>query len=100
MRQQHSYLYLGALVTVPDLSRSMTASRKVISMSLSVLRMGKWVAADEVFEAWGSGDLTRMLAALTLSTNPIDRHFLLLGIVRATYKQRTNPEMRDRKSVV
>jgi hypothetical protein len=70
------------------------ASGKVISMSVSVLRMGKWVVADEVFEAWGSGDLTRMLAALTISTNPIDRHFLLLGIVRATYKQRSNPGMR------
>ncbi|WP_068141019.1 hypothetical protein [Limnochorda pilosa] len=36
-----------------------------------------------------------MLRALDKPTNPIDRHFLLLKIVEATYKERQNPPMRD-----
>jgi hypothetical protein len=57
-------------------------------------RMGKSVKVDEVFLAWTSANLERMLKALPLKTNPIDRHFLLLIIVRETYKRRSEPEMR------
>lgn len=57
-------------------------------------RMGRSVLADEVFFAWSSADLERMLRARSLRTNPIDRHFLLLGIVQATYGRRREPEMR------
>lgn len=60
-----------------------------------VIRAGKSLPADEAFLAWTSGDLTRMLAATGCKTNPIDRHYLLLSIVEATYKQRWNPEMRN-----
>lgn len=64
-------------------------------MSIKVLRVGGWVDADEAYEARLSGDLKRMIAALTIRTNPIDRHFLLLNIVTAAYKRRGEPEMRD-----
>src|SRR5437870_3811080 len=56
--------------------------------------MGRFVNADEAFEAWTSGDLRRMLAARSLPTNPIDRHFLLQGIVKEAYRRRVDPEMR------
>jgi hypothetical protein len=60
-----------------------------------VVRNGKSTLGDEAFLAWNSGDLTRMLAATACKTNPIDRHYLLLSIVQATYKQRGIPRMRD-----
>jgi hypothetical protein len=50
---------------------------------------------DEVCEAWQSGDLKRMLHAMSLKTNPIDRHFLLLSIVEQTYAKRSDPQMRE-----
>jgi hypothetical protein len=59
-----------------------------------VSRMGSFVDADEAFEAWTSGDLRRMLAARSLSTNPIDRHFLLQGMIKEAYRRRTDREMR------
>jgi hypothetical protein len=52
------------------------------------IRGGKPVAADEVFRAWTSGDLARMIAAAELPTWPTDRHFLLLRIVELTFAQR------------
>ena len=59
-----------------------------------VSRMGRFVNADEVFEAWTSGDFRRMLAARSAHTNPIDRHFLLQGLVKEAYRQRVDPEIR------
>lgn len=59
-----------------------------------VQREGALRRADEAFEAWTSGDLGRMEKASRLSTNPIDRHFLLLQICQHTYKLRTNPPIR------
>jgi hypothetical protein len=53
-----------------------------------IRRLGRSVKADDVFFAWTSGDLRRMLAVLHLKTNPIDRHFVLMGIVSLTYKGR------------
>ena len=47
--------------------------------------------ADEAFFAWTSGDLDRMVRALAVQTNPVDRHFLLVGIVAASYKKRNSP---------
>ena len=58
-------------------------------------RCGKMVPVDEVFSAWTSGDLPRMLKAMDLNTNPIDRHFLLLIIVTETYRLRADPEMAE-----
>ena len=60
-------------------------------MTSYVLREGKSIQADEAFFAWTSGDLVRMVRALAVRTNPIDRHFLLMGIVAATYKKRNDP---------
>lgn len=65
------------------------------SSSMTVMRQGKTVPADEVFEAWTSGDLKRMLAAVKTPTNPIDRHFLLMAIVDQTYKQRKDAKSRS-----
>ncbi|UYG09090.1 hypothetical protein [Halomonas sp. M4R1S46] len=49
--------------------------------------------ADEVFEARTSDDLERMKKARSQKTNPIDRHFLLMGIVEKAYKKRSDPDM-------
>ena len=59
-----------------------------------ITRGNKNVTADEVFLAWSSDDLMRMEAATGYSTNPIDRHFLLLNLVGHTYKKRKDPKMR------
>lgn len=56
-------------------------------------RFGKSVPVDDAFRAWTSGDLDEMLKALNIKTNLIDRHFLLMGIVDATYKNRSDPRM-------
>jgi hypothetical protein len=53
------------------------------------------VEPDEAFHAWTSRDVKRMLAAVGARTNPIDRHFLLLGIVRESYRLRANREIRE-----
>jgi hypothetical protein len=58
------------------------------------LREGRNIKADEAFFAWTSGDVHRMVRALAVRTNPIDRHFLLMGIVAATYKKRNDPVAR------
>jgi len=59
-----------------------------------VTRLGKTIEADEAFHAWTSGDLGRMRRALSIPTNLIDRHFLLMGIVQLTYKNRSDPSVR------
>ena len=64
-------------------------------MATRIERMGRWINADEVFAAWMSNDLRRMLAARSIRTNPVDRHFLLQGIVKETYKRRSEPRMRQ-----
>lgn len=58
-------------------------------------RLGEVVEVDEIFDAWTSGELSKMLKALKKKTNLIDRHFLLLSIVEETYKNRTDAEMRE-----
>ena len=64
-------------------------------MTTFITRCGKQLAADEVFEAWTSGDLDRMVQALLLPTHPVDRHFLLMGIVEQSYKLQGLDEMRE-----
>jgi hypothetical protein len=64
-------------------------------MTTYIQRLGRNVIADEVFHAWTSGDLGRMMRALPLKTNPIDRHFLLQSIVQATYNLRDDRKMRQ-----
>ena len=63
-------------------------------MTRFVSRLGRFVEADEVFDAWASGDLPRVLRALQLETNLIDRHFLLMNTVVLAYKKRDDPAMR------
>jgi len=43
---------------------------------------------DDAFHAWTSGSLNQMIKASATKTNLINRHFLLLSIVQATYKLR------------
>lgn len=63
-------------------------------MTSFISRFGKSTPADEAFHAWTSGDLNRMLKAVEIKTNLIDRHHLLQCIVEATYRQRSKTEMR------
>ena len=48
-----------------------------------------------VFDAWNSDDLTLMLAVIDEPALPIDRHFLLMSIVKETYRLRKDPVMRE-----
>ncbi len=54
----------------------------------TIIREGHPVPADEVFQAWMSADLQRMVGALSLKTNPVDRHFLLMNLCREAYRLR------------
>lgn len=64
-------------------------------MTVFISRNGKNLPADEVFHAWTSRELQRMLAARRIQTHPIDRHFLLMGIVAQAYARRSEGEMRE-----
>lgn len=57
-----------------------------------VTRQGQSMEADDVFHAWTSGSLGKMVDALESKSNLIDRHFLLMGIVDQTYKNRSDTE--------
>lgn len=62
----------------------------------TIIREGRSVPADEVFEAWTCGDVERMTRALSLRTNPIDRHFLLMNLCQQGYRRRhAEPAMRE-----
>jgi len=63
-------------------------------MTRFVSGLGAFIEADEVFDAWTSGHLPRMLRALRLKTNLVDRHFLLMNIVSLAYKRRDDAETR------
>ena len=56
---------------------------------------GKLKKADAVFDAWTSCDLSAMLSQLSVKTNLVDRHFLLMNIVKETYRNRQDPKMRE-----
>lgn len=60
------------------------------------IREGLTVPTDQAFDAWTSMDLDKMLLALGVQTNTVDRHFLLMNIVRETYRQRQDPSMRQK----
>lgn len=62
-------------------------------MTSYILRDGKSIPSDEVFNAWTSNDLNKMLSVLDKNTHPVDRHFLLQSIISETYKQRRDKEM-------
>jgi hypothetical protein len=62
----------------------------------TIIREGRPIPADEVFEAWMSADIQRMSRALALKTNPIDRHLLLMTLFQQAYKRRKGePGMRE-----
>ena len=60
----------------------------------STLRFGRHVPVDAVHDAWTSGDVNRMLKVLDHDTNPVDRHYLLLSLVQALYRDRDDPRVR------
>jgi pentatricopeptide repeat protein len=59
-------------------------------MPHTITRFGTVVPADEVFFAWTSGSLERMLAATSLQSNEVDRHHLLQCTVQRLYRQRAD----------
>jgi hypothetical protein len=63
------------------------------SPEATVPRLGRDIKADEVFWARSSGDLPRMMRAMEIKTNPIDRHYLLAAITEITYKLRSDKRM-------
>jgi hypothetical protein len=56
-----------------------------------IIRDGMIQKADIVWKAWTSGDLNQMLAVLDEPANYQDKHFLLLNIIKETYKLRKDP---------
>ena len=77
------------VVAVAKASIAPSAPEKFVS------RDGRARPADGVFDAWTSNDLAQMLSQLDQKTPLVDRHFLLMGIVGETYKQREIPKMRE-----
>lgn len=90
------------VVIIFIISRSNSSSNRSLSsadMSYSnkryIERNGEITEADSVFDAWTSGELSEMLDQLDKKTTLVDRHFLLMNIVGATYKGRDDSEMRS-----
>jgi hypothetical protein len=84
---------LGKGATLPSTASKTKSPNTKQQPKAYIIREGKTVPVDEAFEAWTSGNLSRMLRALSVKTNPIDRHFLLMGIVEQSYRRRSDPEM-------
>ena len=59
------------------------------------IRQGKSVPIDDAFRAWTSGNLDEMLKAVSIKTNPIDRHFLLQSIITEAYKYKNEEKYRN-----
>lgn len=62
--------------------------------NLDISRGGNNQKADHAFLAWTSGNLNKMLKSVNKPTNPVDRHFLLMEIVKLTYKDREKQKSR------
>jgi hypothetical protein len=60
-----------------------------------IKRNNKMIETDNVFEAWTSGNLHKMLEVINTPTNILDRHHLLQAIVNITYKDRKNETNRE-----
>ena len=78
------------------LFRKKPESKQEMSPKRYTVRDGKSVEVGSVFKAWGSGDLNKMLAALSDEAHLIDRHFLLQNIVDITYKSRNEESSRGK----
>ncbi len=86
--------FLRGLVGLRSPQQVASHTPEATASTAYTIRMGKSVPVDDAFCAWTSGDLNAMLNALHIKTNLIDRHFLLMGIVAATYKNRSDEKMR------
>lgn len=58
-------------------------------------RGGALVESDDRHQAAFSGDFNRMLKQLYNKGDPIDTHFLYLGLVGQTYSRRKEPKARE-----
>lgn len=85
--------FFKGIFSSPKLSQPVETDKSATSPSVFVFRGGEAVPPDEAFFARFSGDIERMLAALDVITNPIDRHFLLQTIVQEAYRERAQPKM-------
>lgn len=64
-------------------------------MSRYITRYGQPIPPDEVYDASISKDIPRMIKALRLKTNLVDRHFLLLTLGEEAYKKRDEDQYRS-----
>lgn len=69
--------------------------KEEVKPSSFTIRLREAVPTDQSFDAWTSGNLETMLGAVNTPTNPIDRHFLLQGIVSESYKNRKEAKCRE-----
>ncbi len=53
-------------------------------------------SVEKAREAWLSGDLQRMINALGSKAKLVDRHFLLMTVIKETYRLRDDPRMADK----
>lgn len=75
-----------------------TASAPLAGGIRFVVRDGRSQEADTAFDAWTSGDLDQMMAAVDARTNAVDRHHLLNQLVEQTYRRRAEPGMTEQCS--
>jgi hypothetical protein len=88
-------LFMGVLILLVFLLFRGGRKRKTSPLlETRASEQGRSTRADEPFELHVSRDLGEMVKALSIKTNPIDRHFLFKSIVEETYKKRKVPEMR------
>jgi len=86
--------FIRGLVGLNSPQQVVSLNTEAVHSTAYTTRMGKPVPVDDAFRAWTSGDLNAMLNALHVKTNLIDRHFLLMRIVDATYKNRSDEKMK------
>lgn len=86
----------GKQLTLSDVESLLGGSpSQHVSHGPTAMRFGQRVHLDEAHFAAASQDVGRMVAALRVRTNDVDRHYLLSALVRALYNRRTQPGCRE-----
>jgi len=75
--------------------KSRVGSDQANELASGDLNREKSMSRGIVFDAYNSDDLAFMLAVINEPAKPIDRHFLLMSIVKETYRLRDDPVMRE-----
>lgn len=78
-----------------DISNAASNHKRNSGLERYPTRQGHLISTDAAFDAWTSANMQAMLRALQTPTNPVDRHFLFLGIVQQAYRKRNDPEMKS-----